>query len=444
MSYINIDSRGCGAGKTTGEIYARIRDNVLHQRKTLVVVSSKTLQKQYATGLGLVSDFVIINGDTNTDSVNEQLSAATKLIVCITHQGFLISNHRDTYNTDLIIDEAFDPYDSVTFNTHTDNEKSVVDLKSMIEWKTPEVVPDERPTESPQPFYELTFSSDKLPHSVSKQLRDCQNPNKRLWCTWETYNNLKNNVSETTTIHTEYDAYKLLGSWASVWIAAGLFEKTLMGAWLDMSALADVEVRYEFEKHDGAMLNIHRPQGRLSFSKHFINNDTSNTIEQFQAYITATRRGAMYYNVNNKSDIKFDRAQPIAYNAHGMNSYSQYTEYAFAIAIKPRNDYKSFIKQRTDMDNNAFEFAFTGYNAYQLVMRSRLRVAGNTSIVNVYFLDTVQANVVGELFNDAVFVNIPLVRTPIPRKARGPSFKKVAMTKAEKQKAYRERKKANK
>ena len=434
MSYINIDSRGCGAGKTYTSIIPQIKQNIISDIKTLLVVGSKALQHQYAEDLGFISDFVIINGDTNTDSVNEQLTTATATVVCITHQGFLISNHRDTYNTALIIDEAFDPYDSVTFNTNTADGDNIVDLKSMVEWKTPEVVPDERPTESPQPFYELTFSSSSLPDSVSNSIKSLQSTNKRLWCTWETYNNLKNNSPETTTLYTEYDAYKLLGGWASVWIAAAVFEKTFMGAWLDMSALADVEVRHEFEKHNGACLTVHRPKQKLSLSKTFLSRDNGKVVEQFQSHISANRKGKMYSIVNKKSAIAFLNATSVPYNAHGINKYKEYTEFVNAIAVKPNSNYKSFIKQRTDMNDRQLEFAFAGYTAYQLLMRSRLRVAGNTSIVNTYFLDTRQAEGVCELFENnyiTKYIDITVDR-------------KVAMTGAERAARARAKRRANK
>jgi hypothetical protein len=169
-------------------------------------------------------------------------------------------------------------------------------------------------------------------------------------------------------------------------------------------------------------------------SKTFLDQDNGKVVEQFQSHISANRRGKMYSIVNKKSAIAFLNATSVPYNAHGINKYKEYTEFVNAIAVKPNSNYKSFIKQRTDMNDAQLEFAFAGYTAYQLLMRSRLRVAGNTSIVNTYFLDTRQAEGVCELFENnyiTKYIDITVDR-------------KVAMTGAERAARARAKRRANK
>ena len=66
MTTITLDERGCGQGKTTDGIYKRLNRNHKNNIKSLVVVPSITLQKQYVNDL----DFpvTLINSETYNQS----------------------------------------------------------------------------------------------------------------------------------------------------------------------------------------------------------------------------------------------------------------------------------------------------------------------------------------------------------------------------------------
>lgn len=436
MSYIKIDSRGCGSGKTRRTIIPRIFNNMKLGIKTLVVVPSKELQREYANHFSF-DDFTVINSDTG--KILEQYQTAETPVVCLTHQGFLQvpTNYFKKTNTDLIIDEAFDPFGMITFKTYDSAGRVWVDFREVFAWRNPEFVPDFKPKTDVQEFYELTVVESTPPDIIdSERWRKIANPNWRLWATWEIGNNLMSGASETSTIGLELSE-SVIDNWSSVWIAAAAFEKTFMGQWMRRNEIP-YEIEYEFETHD-VPVNWHMPTEEFRWSK---GCRTANPeIEQvFRDYCERHRTGRLIYNSNNDSTTAFAHGDKLSHNAHGINAYKDRVDYAFMSAIQPNAVYKNFLWQRCGFggkeDWQAFAFAFSGYTAYQLIMRTALRDPSNTKPVNIFALDTAMIIAVMDLFNphrSKTFTNIPVEDSRV---------KKKPLTPAEKQKLYRLRKKA--
>jgi hypothetical protein len=427
MSYIEVDARGCGVGKTRYTIIPRIRTNIRERLRTLVVVPSKELQKEYATHFD-VDEITVINADTGR--IYEQYQTAHTPVVCITHQGFLQTPHYlfEKENWDLIIDEALDPYSSLTFTTNDSAGRVWIRYDELVEWRESEWVPDFKPTTNPQRFFELKFCESTAPDVIDRGVwQKLSNLNYRKWSTWETGTNLMNNSVETATIQFELDLDTLRG-WTSVWIAAAAFEKTFMGYWLR----DQYEIVYPFERHTAPAV-WHIPSEEFSWSKHYKNKNTD--VEPvFRTYVDQNRNGRLIYNSNNDCTTVMPFGDRITHNAHGINRFKHRTDYAFMSAIKPHPLFSNFIRQRLELSKVEFEFAFAGYTAYQLLMRTALRDPLNEIPVNLFFLDTDQALSCQDLFDPNTY-ETRLITTIQGNK------KSVALTSAERNKRWRERQK---
>ena len=434
MTYIQIDSRGCGAGKTRHTIVPRIRNNQRVGIKTLLVVPSKTLQGEYKSYFGW-DEITIINSDSG--KILDQLQTADTPVVCLTHQGFLQTptNYFDKTNTDLIIDEAFDPYSTETFRTSDSAGRVWVNFSEVFVWK--DDVPTDKPTVKPQPFFEMSVVQSTAPDIINGTTwRKISNPNWRLWATWETGHNLLNNANSTTTLGLELDE-SVLDHWSSVWIAAAAFEQTFMGHWMTANAIP-YTVEYEFERHNGS-INWHMPEEEFVWSKasRTANPDIENA---FRNYCNAHRTGRLIYNSNNDSNTVFALQDRLTHNAHGINAYRDRTDYAFMTAIQPNALFKNFLTQRCGLSGKELAFALSGYTAYQLIMRTALRDTKNTSTVNVFALDTQMILSVMDLFDPATSEAYPNIPVKDTRRDARKALKSKPLTNAQKQRLYRERK----
>lgn len=396
MSYIQVDARGCGVGKTRTTIIPRIKQNIQDGIRTLVVVPSKTLQGEYFAHFES-DEITVVNSDSGR--VYEQYQTALTPVVCITHQGFLQTPHElfEKMNWDLIIDEALDPYASITFKTHDSAGRVWIGFDQITAWAQPEYVPSTKPQCNPQPYFELEFTQSTAPDIIDRQLwQKLSNPNYRKWSTWEIGENLMNNRAETCTIQFELDT-RIFSDWTSVWIAGAAFDRTFMGYWLE----GKYEIAHKFEPHH-APAHWHIPQEEFSWSKNF-KAKNPHVEHAFRSYIDTHRNGRVIYNSNNDSTTIMPFGSRINHNAHGVNQYSHLTDYAFMSAIKPHPQFRNFIRERCGLDNTQLEFAFAGYTAYQLLMRSALRDPNNTTVVNLFFLDTQQSLSIMDLFDPTTY-----------------------------------------
>lgn len=430
MTYIQVDARGCGVGKTRNTIIPRIRNNIRNRIRTLVVVPSKNLQKEYATHFD-TDEITVINREDEREKILAQYQIADTPVVCLTHQGFLQTPYYlfEKDNWDLIIDEAFDPYASLTFETADSAGRVWINYSEIVSWKNP-LTPDFRPETTVQPFFELEFTQSSVPDLIDRQTwRKLTNPNYRKWATWQTGDNLQNNRVETATIQLELDPVIFEG-WSSIWIAAAVFDKTFMGYWMTHNR-REYEIVYQFEIHQSPAV-WHIPEEEFSWSKNYRNQNPE--IEKtFREYINQTRSGRLIYNSNNDSTTVLTFGTRINHNAHGVNAYSHLTDYAFISAIKPHPCFLNFLKIHLELKKTQFEFAFAGYTAYQLMMRSALRDPNNKTPVNIYFLDTAQALSIMELFDPFSYKTV-LIKE-IQGNVRRP------LTPAERNKKWREKQK---
>lgn len=441
MSYIQVDARGCGAGKTRSTIVPRIKQNLKDGIRTLLVVPGINLQKEYLEHF-TNEELTIINRENGQDRILQQYQLADTPVVCLTHEGFIRipSGFLERMNWDLIIDEAIIPYSQTTFKTSDSAGRVWVDFSEVFRWQDPEQVPDSRPQGKYQEHYELSVVQSTPPDIIdSNKWQKLSNPNWRIWATWNTGNNLMTGGGETSTLYMEISD-SILDGWSSVWIAAAAFDRTLMGHWMRANNIP-YETVYDFEVHQSPV-HWHMPTEMFSWSKGC--RKANPLIEsEFKAYCERHRTGRLIYNKNNDSDTVFENGERIPHNAHGMNRHKDKTDYAFLSAIKPSNGYKNFLWQRAEFSMykekaqacEAFEFAFSGYGFYQLLMRTALRDPANTSMVNIFALDSNMILSVMDLFSSKTYQVSSNISVKDQRTTRVP------LTPAEKQRRYRERQK---
>jgi hypothetical protein len=429
MTYIQIDSRGCGAGKTRNTIIPRIRNNIRIGIKTLVVVPSIELQKEYSKFFN-DEEFTIVNSQSG--QIYNQYQLAATPVVCMTHEGFLRTPNLEKTNCDLIIDEAFIPFYTETFNNFDSAGRIMVDFVSLVQWREKEVSTLDTRHLKYQPFFQLEFTRSTPANTVNHKLwQKLSNENILIWATPEVGNNLMQGARETTTLQLEVNP-DILKGWSSVWIAAAVFEKTLMAMWMKCNKI-DFEIKHSFQLHKGPSV-WHIPRDDFSWSKNYRQNNPQ--IEQtFKQYCEKNRTGRLIYNSNNDSNVVFVFGDRITHNAHGINAYRDRTDYAFLSAIKPHPQFKNFIMDRCGPEPKELEFAFAGYMAYQLVMRTALRDSNNTTPVNLFFLDTTQALGIMDLFDPKSY-DVKFIE-----EIEGNKKKKKALTNAERARLYRQRKK---
>lgn len=430
MSYIQVDSRGCGAGKTRNTIVPAIRDNIRRGIRTLLVVPSKDLQKEYWSHFD-VDEITVINSEGG--KILQQYQVADTPVVCLTHQGFLQSPGLFKDNWDLIIDEAFDPYECIPFTTSDSAGRVWTNFSEVFFWAEP--VPKTKPTIKPQPFFKIACVESTPPDVIRSDIwRKITNPNYVIRCTWETGTNLMCNETKTTTLYVEVNP-QLLEGWSSVWIAAARFESTFMGAWMDANSI-QYNVTKQFETHSVPAV-FHMPTEEFKWSKG-CRTANPNIELDFRNYVNAHRTGKLYYNSNNDSNTVFVNADKISHNAHGVSAYRSRTDYAFMSAIQPNAGYSNYLKEICGLSGKQLSFALSGYTAYQLIMRSALREADNTRAVNIFALDTEMLLSVMDLFDPKCYDALPNIQVEDSR------TKKVskAMTNAERAKKHRDKKKA--
>ena len=432
MNYISVDSRGCGAGKTRYTIVPRIKNNQKLGVKTLLVVPSKTLQGEYRAYFDS-NEITIVNSDAG--KILDQYQTCNSDIICMTHQGFLQTPTvcLNKENTDLIIDEAFDPYSIETFNTVDSAGRTWVDFSQVFDWA--ELVPNTKPKNNPQPYFELSVVGSTPPDIIDAgKWRKIANPNYRIYSTWETGNNLLNNTVETATLALQLDECVLDG-WSSVWIAAAAFERTMMGYWMRGNAIP-YDIVHNFVPHS-VPVDWHMPTEEFRWSKG-CRNANPNIEAEFRDYCNQNRTGRLIYNKNNDSDTHFVLSDKLPHNAHGINAYKDRLDYAFMSAIQPNAQYRNFLAQICGLTGKDLAFAFSGYTAYQLIMRTALRDPNNTQRVNIFGLDTDMILSVMDLFDAKAYETFPNIPVKDCRKTKV----KKPMTNAEKQRLYRERKRA--
>ena len=279
----------------------------------------------------------------------------------------------------------------------------------------------------------------------SYQWRRLMNPNTRLWVTWGHWQKIKAGDTRELSIAVELND-SMLNGWISVHIAAAAFDSTFMSMWLKANGVT-YTISVPFTPHKQSPI-FHLPNDKFSWSK-YRRNTQPDALPEFYRYVESQLQGGPCLVVRNNDELaaKLSNEQKITHNVHGINTYSESTAVCLSTALKPGWSFKAFLSQQTeaagigDQDRESFiATAFGSYMFYQILMRSALRVEGNDKPVHCFVLDREIAMGLMGYFETAAHINqmssfALTCMTKTPRKKT-----KIAMTSAEKQKRYRQRK----
>lgn len=470
---ITVDARGAGQGKTRKGIYPMLAQLANAQRPTLIVVPSQQLQEQYCidnpklgirkinssqdTGTGLNVSAEILNALANREP-----------IVIITEEAFRRTHISWDIKADysLIIDEAINPYSieelhidpkiALQLDKIFSIDQAQRDWVAYDTYYSAEIEKLDATQADKQKFHKdfepKTWSSLKRTaldsssiFEESLQWRRLMNPNSRLWVTWQHWQRIKAGDTRELSIAVEISD-SMVNGWTSVHIAAAAFDSTFMSMWLRANGVSYTTV-VPFVPHDQSPV-FHLPEGNFSWSK-YRRNTQPDALPEFYKYVEGTLQGSPCLVVRNNDEQKAKLAneQQITHNVHGINSYSDSTAVCLSTALKPGWSFKAFLMQQAETAGVLEEVresfiarAFGSYMFYQILMRSALRVQGNDKQVHCFVLDYEIAMGLMDYF-DTEACSRQLVPFALTCMAKSPRKKtKTAMTPAEKQKRYRERK----
>lgn len=468
--HISVDARGAGQGKTRTGIYPMLHTLAAANTPTLIVVPSQLLQEQYCVdnpklNIRKINSAIDTGSGLNVTAEILQAMGNREPMLIITEEAFrrtLISwDIKNDYT--LVIDEAINPYSLEELsidpkialqldNVFTLEDKPAAWDKFEIELKPEldrmvalgDITLSNANCLQPRDWTSLkrtTLDSSSI-FDESYQWRRLLNPNTRLWVTWSDWEKIRMGDTREIAFACELDASMLMG-WIQVHIAAAAFETTFMSMWLKANGLSYV-TKVRFTPHTQSPV-FHMPDDNFSWSKYRRNQHPS-VLPEFYRYVESKLQGAQCLVVRNNDETtaKLNNEIKLTHNVHGMNNYSSHTAVCLSTALKPSWTFNLFLKQRcndagiAEAQTDAFiSRAFASYMFYQILMRSALRVEGNTLPVHCFILDTEVARGLSDYFDlDTQGNSLQLfgfkALEPKPRKKS-----KIAMTPAERQQRYR-------
>ena len=386
MTYITIDSRECGAGKThgIGGIMDRIYENLSNNQKTIVSLPSIILMDEYKKKL---HQAICIRSDVN-DNVQKELHYAMNAnasLIIITHKAFLDSeipySMREQY--DLIIDEAIDPWKIHMIEQDKDDE--------VFDWN--KFITKEKPLDE-EDYTTVSFDGI-LTNSITRDSAILRNLTGYNWVNYAREDGLELLLKKERTrlnIISELDPM-ILTDWKSVHIAAAYFTKTFMFWWMRKHNIKFNEVN-KFTPHKW-MLKLHYPEngnGGWTWSRN--KKSTMDWLQNaFYQYANEKIGNNKALRLKNKIDRAgmFEDEINLPHNTAGMNEWSKYKYVVLESSLNAnpemdkwyRQIIKDYLPDGTDVEQTIFA-ARTGYTYYQTLMRSCLR---NGEEAEVFVID---------------------------------------------------------
>ena len=470
---ITVDARGAGQGKTRNGIYPMLTRLTRSQTPTLIVVPSQLLQEQYCTDNPTLPIRKINSNQDTGSGLNvsaEILNALANRVpmLIITEEAFRRTHISWDIKCDytLVIDEAINPYSIEELHIdpkialQLDKIFSLQDkpptwscFETMIKPELDCMLADGRIKASgcnefiPSEWASLkrTAVENSSIFEESLQWRRLMNPNTRLWVTWQHWQKIKSGDTRELSIAVDLSD-SMLNGWISVHIAAAAFDTTFMSMWLRANGVG-YTVAVPFVPHSQAPV-FHVPEAEFSWSK-YRRNTQPDALPEFYRYVEGQLQGGPCLVVRNNDELsaKLSNEHKITHNVHGINTYSDSTAVCLSTALKPGWSFKAFLTQQAQMAGMIAEEcdgfiarAFGSYMFYQILMRSALRVEGNDKPVHCFVLDReIGMGLMGYFDADACIQQLrPFALTCMAKCPRKKT--KIAMTPAEKQKRYRQRK----
>lgn len=455
---IMIDSRNCGSGKTQGHngTISHIKKLYNAGKNCLVVLPSIKLADEYEK---LINKFLdrpdelkIINSTTSEESVTSQLYDLddNAMIVIITNQAWIRFNWEGfKSHWNLVIDEVIDPFGQETILEHRRNtlnfdwaKNTTCDVRTVEE-----IDDDEIPYWVFMPEYRIIkFDKFLCDNSITKgnhTLKTLGNPNQKIWLK-QADHKLFTSPGKTKDIVfiTELNANIVIG-WQSVTIAAAMFEKSFMAAWLTANEVIwKIKEGYEFKPHE-TRLHIHTPIDDINWSIGKAKADHPH-LKMFWDYVSSLdiKDPVLVLrnnSVKSSSSVKLMSEVRAQFNCHGSNEYKDIEHVLFEASINLTPELSNFLRKYLDPSFDLF-FGRTGLDFYQILMRSCLREGKEA---HVYILDTRLAAIFAGIFDVDPWKDLHQYQGSTKELEIEFQNRQKPLTQAQKQKAYRLRKKHN-
>ena len=425
---ITVDARGAGSGKTRDYICPKLNEQINNNQLTLLVVSGKKLQTQYAENLqtefNITHQFRVVNSD-NTESTTVQAEVLDLMltipfgsVICITQQTFfnldIESNIKRRFN--LIIDEAIIPYQFPKYSAK----------KNQIDW-TQAIRADKKEF---GPYVGVQTTQDSSADgSLIKTLK------KTNWVTHaltKSLTKLQAQECDALCFFQILDPH-VLADWTSIHIAAAALEHTPMGDWLKTCQF-EITYTHEFELITYPA-TLHTPAD-LNWSK-TRRNDDADVQATYTKYVKNRNHNGNILRLPNVDDTTVFESHLLKHNPHGMNNLTDYDAITLDCALNLSKEQSKFLQMYFNVDAAKVKMYTASYLFYQSIMRTALRVQNNTRHVDVYVLDTVAAKQLKKLMKFEREVCIE----GISGKKSPKADKKPAKTSTERSRERRNRKK---
>lgn len=436
---ITIDQRGCGKGKTTDGIYKRIISNKLKDIKTLVVVPSIRLQKQYKQDLDI--DVQIINSQIyNEDSmffkttVQATIDAMRKgnSLIIITHQTFIrLPSSGNRFMYDLIIDEALEEIIKKTQIASVNNDvwqpnydlNNLFDFENDIVRETIEISKDD--DTDWHELHQLREPTEGLLYD-SPSFRSITDKNYVHYVTAKGWNILNNQDGGTINVISVLNP-DILKRWHSVYIASAAFRYTKMFHWIVANDLVyHTPNNLKFELHKGNIKLWTSDNNKFKWSNTKRMNNP-NILENYHNQVKLNSSGQVITIRNNGESQNMGSIEnKVDHNVHGLNDLQNYHDISLESALIPDPQIKKFIidhwltSHPTNQVNRLLTHMFSAYLFYQVVMRTKLRNQNyNNERINIFVLDQDTGVCLMDYFEEITEVGEMDITSTVQFKKRG-------------------------
>lgn len=405
MKTITLDERGCGQGKTTDGIYKRLNKNHKNNIKSLIVVPSIILQKQYMNDL----DFPVrlINSETYnqtnyTTTVKATLDAMKQGVntIIVTHKTFtMLPNSPYRRNYDLIIDEAIEEVlkKTVIYGHHSDEWNPDYDLHNLFSFEDNTVEQlIELSTDDDETWYRLY--QDRTPSysliSDSPSFKTITDKNYVHYVTpkgWRVLNNQDGGIANViSTLNPD-----ILKYYKSVHIAAAAFKKTKMYHWMRANNLF-TQTQNTFKKHKGNIKIWASNNNKFSWSNNK-RKSSPDILADYHKLVNDNASGKVIAIRNNAEIRSLNDEIRIGHSIHGLNNKTLQScndislESALVMDSQTKkfvmDNWLSAILNKSEV-NKAIIHMQSVYLFYQVVMRTKLRNQNyNGERINIFVLD---------------------------------------------------------
>ena len=193
-----------------------------------------------------------------------------------------------------------------------------------------------------------------------------------------------------------------------------LIENSLMVTALGL----DVKVVVPFLRHNATHLTVYGAKN-TGWSK-YANTHYKEIKDNFVNYFTDVIDGNDYIYLDNNNQGTQSGGTRIGHNPHGINSYIDMQNVVVMSAINPCAERKKFLSVVCGCDDLDIKRHMMGNLYYQTVLRTAIRVNGNTKKVNIFCLDGLVADfLLFEYFDDNVtYIEVPDTDVADVKKAR--------------------------